>query len=264
MKSEKMLQPSPCLEQAEMEAYIRGGLDAKSERKVEMHIADCPICSDMIEGMEAYGVDEFQPAVDGLKQRDVPEADEENDDDQAGGVEYYLNPDAAPKRRWNRGNVFFFSVAATVALFVAFRMFWVDDRKSMGEIAMEYTDWERPSVWRGDSEAKDSLEMGKEAVASEEFARAVQLLENNNSAEGKYWLGQAWMRLDKPEEALYAFQISSEGEGRFAQLSKFHQGLTSMMLGDVEPARKIFKEISADSSHPKQKQASEILAKMTP
>ncbi len=55
----------PCLSPRQIEAYCKGQLSPQSERAVETHLIDCPLCSDAIDGFMETGC----PSPDQLTQQ---------------------------------------------------------------------------------------------------------------------------------------------------------------------------------------------------
>ena len=47
----KIFVKSSCLSLEEMKEYIKGNLSVKDKRRIEMHIADCEMCNDELEGL---------------------------------------------------------------------------------------------------------------------------------------------------------------------------------------------------------------------
>ncbi|UYQ94719.1 zf-HC2 domain-containing protein [Chitinophaga horti] len=52
-----------CVSQQELLDYLQGRLSDADRHRVEMHVADCPFCSDALEGLSAIPEKEKIPAV---------------------------------------------------------------------------------------------------------------------------------------------------------------------------------------------------------
>lgn len=62
--------PGPCLSEDSLWRYIRGEASSEEIRQIEAHLADCDMCNDMLEGMQAFGVQsEFNASKKNLQKR---------------------------------------------------------------------------------------------------------------------------------------------------------------------------------------------------
>lgn len=57
-----------CLSEKELLAYMKGESDATLERRVELHVADCELCSDALDGLQSFDNQEFIKENQKIKQ----------------------------------------------------------------------------------------------------------------------------------------------------------------------------------------------------
>jgi hypothetical protein len=70
MKEWKHIQDSgECPDDDLLRQYAAGILQGELHRKVELHLADCDMCNDIVEGMSLVGADDFQKSINTIHQR---------------------------------------------------------------------------------------------------------------------------------------------------------------------------------------------------
>jgi tetratricopeptide (TPR) repeat protein len=254
---ENIFSPPGHIEQADMDAYLRGDASAEQIRKVEAAMLDDELYSEAVEGYEEMGLSAV-PALEDFSEfkKKLPE------------LEGAKVVPMRPASQWRRVAI----AVAAVMVAVAGYFLLLDSSPPTGQelFSSYYKVYENDISLqrRGDTSfqlepnLQAALEMyanGDYAASLARFEKALEAEPNNEAAH--FFCGMAYLESGNAGEAIDHFNIASIGEGTYARTAHWYAVLTALKLDDKELASDLldsFLETSGNKTEEAKKLRSEF------
>ena len=259
-----------CLEKDIMRAYIDGTASDQEVRSVEMHIADCPLCEDALEGMMMLSANEFNSLAESL-QSDIQSRVREKSDEleSAGGMVIDFRPNSnveveapkpsatKPKKRW----MGFVGMAASIALLAVLGIFMMQPNGS--SIADKYFDATVISSTRGMG-SLDQVQFDKavEYYEAKSYSKAAPLFDNVDSIVAAYFAGNCYYHIEDFPSAEDRFKKVIAKNQTWVEHAEYNLAMTYLKLGKTGEAKDLLTKIATDDNQDFQDLAKEALAEV--
>ena len=258
-----------CLTQSIMLAYANGTATDQEARKVEMHITDCQLCDEALEGMMLLSKDEFIQMSSEL-QNDVKELVQKKTEEfkAEGGTVIDFRPKAqtetetavptAAKKSGSKRWMGFVGIAASIALLAMLSIFLMSP--SASSLADKYFDATVISSTRGmGSLDQAQFDQAVEYYEAKEYSKAAPLFDNVDSIVASYFAGNCYFNTEEFEKAEDRFKAVIEKKQTWVEHAEYNLSMTYLKLGKLDDARKLLSKIAADDNQDFQNLAKEAL-----
>lgn len=258
-----------CLSQALMMAYANGTASDEEARKVEMHIIDCPLCEDAVDGLMMLPQTEMPQIIADAQQNLKKQIAEKSEVFEAEGgtvIEFRPNsssevgassPEASPsnkKNPWTR----YIGIAATVTILALLGIFMM--RPSANSIADKYFDATVISSTRGMG-TLDQAQFDKavELYEAKSYTKAAPLFDNVDSIVATYFAGNCYFNSGEYAKAEDRFKSVVTKNQTWVEHAEYNLAMTYLKLGKIEEARNLLSKIASDDQQDFQNLAKEAL-----
>lgn len=269
-----LFKPTECLSQDVLLRYVQDGLTPEEHRLAELHLCDCDLCSDAVEGLlmaPDYDLAAEVAVVNTLIQTRVQGAEAETEGN-APVIEFRPERkemevgNGSKRRNW----VSIISVAAAVAILFTFAFLFFGNDATPNSIADKYFAIETPDVFRGapsgpdgGSNPESNFAEGKSAMLDGNFAEAAKKFERVDSGDAAFLAGDCYFKLREFEKAAASYQKAiQKRESDYGAFAEFNLGLTYLQLNKVGEAKQLFQTIAADTTHPDAVEAGKVLEEL--
>jgi tetratricopeptide (TPR) repeat protein len=240
-----------CLTTSQLMSYAEGKLTGKDANRIERHLLECPLCSDAVEGVEAFNNSgEFNRVITEVNQEILHQS------------ENNFTRKPAPAR--SKGRVITFTrVAAAITTIAAVFFIVVLMLPGTGPaaIAAKYYDGPYPAfTTRGGNDAEtNNLSAAMDFYRQGKYSEAAVLFERISSAEGQFYAGNSRMETREYSLAIIAFEKVVAINDSFSSEAKYYLGLAYLFQNEKAKGLKVMREIAADPDHEDAGKASEII-----
>jgi len=238
-----------CLTFEELIDYSEGKLSYQQRNEIERHAANCPLCSDAIEGLIRHtDRRELKPIICSLQQ------------------DIHNKMSQFPIKKQMRK--FYYAAAAVLFIALTSVLYYIN-HKPLDAVLFEKYFKPYPNVIpivRGDVTA-DKLKIAMVEYESENYPEAQKLLNEILELEPEnvtahFYSGNTNLYVNNPEQAIIHFEIVVNlGESNFTELAEWYLGLAYLKNNDIKNARLILGKI-ASKHHAYRGQSLELLEQM--
>lgn len=271
----KLFPKTGCLSQAALVGYAEGTLSQAEMRNVELHIADCPLCEEALDGILLAGTSEFTAMANELGDRVDAQLEAETEGGKVIEFRPNINPPMAqradntrPATRTGFRRIFpIVSIAAGLALMATLGIFYMNKTTPSGIadehfIAMEAgvrsghkkespttPDTTTVTISEADKAAAEAYDKGMGLYTAKDYAGAAAQFDKDFSSKGKLYAGDCYYLLGKYDLAAYRYKSVIEAENGWEGNAKYNLALTYLKMGETAQARKVLEEIIAEPDH---------------
>ena len=263
----KIFKATECLTKEQLLDYVNQQLTGSALRQVELHICDCPFCSDAVDGLAAEGTAGFEASLDRIRPDFSANAEEE-----AGKIIEFPSQKAieasAPAPAKRRNFTAIFSIAAAVAVLLTFAFIFLGGSMTPNQIADEYFTLGELEGLRGGEPNNDSLyNSGKrkmeDAIKSEDKALyqvAADDFRQVSTDEAAFRGGQCFYKAGKFADAEAEFKRAiAIDKTHYKDMAEFNLAITYLKLNRLDEAKSGLEKISQQKSHPEYAHAKDAL-----
>lgn len=189
------------LTEAQMQAYLEGGLTPDEVNAIEAHLIDCDLCAGAIEGL--IGIDGIE--LDDIENRINARVDElaaaPVEEETAKVIEFSGRTQAEPAAAIpaRRSPFRWMGIAASIML-LAVVGFWMFSPKAGFDPDLQGGANYLSSTRRGGD--GNGLSKALALYRSEKYDDAAQMLQNEQTEDGRYLLGLSYLGADQPNKAV--------------------------------------------------------------
>lgn len=272
----KLFPKTGCLSQATLVGYAEDTLSQAEMRNVELHLADCPLCEEALDGILLAGTSEFTAMANELGERVDAHLEAEAEGGKVIEFRPNINPPMAqradntrPATRTGFRRIFpIVSIAAGLALVATLGIFYMNKMTPAG-IADEHFIAMEAGVRRGghqlespttpdssveaisaeEKAATEAFEKGMERYTAKDYAAAAPHFDKDFSSKGQLYAGDCYFLLGKYDLAAYRYKGIIEAKNGWEGNAKYNLSLTYLKMGETAQARKILEEIIAEPDH---------------
>ncbi|MFN8393464.1 MAG: tetratricopeptide repeat protein [Bacteroidia bacterium] len=272
----KLFPKTGCLSQASLIGYAEGTLSPAELRSVELHIADCPLCEEALDGILMAGTSEFTAMADELGERVDAQLETETEGGRVIEFRPNINPPMAqrddmtrPAARTGFRKLFpIMSIAAGLALVATLGIFYMN-RVTPADIADEHfiameggsrkgkkvaespttPDTAAAVVMTPEMLAAEAYEKGMHLYINKDYAGAVTQFDKDYSSKAKLYAGDCYYLMGKYDLAAYRYKSIIEAANGWEEHAEYNLALAYLKMGEVAQARKILEGIKAKPDH---------------
>ncbi|HEX2900000.1 MAG TPA: tetratricopeptide repeat protein [Bacteroidia bacterium] len=268
----KLFANTGCITQDVMLRYADGGLTDEQSRQVELHLVDCPLCDEALEGIMLCGAAQFERMVAEVGEK-VTQITTESGEEKGKVIEFRpnINPpqaNAVPAATTQPVSGFrrifpFIGIAASIALVVTLGVFFMQDS------ATKIADRNFSAIGAGDSRAvipespttPDAVAPGSDEEEAARFEEALSLYkaqkyqqaavkfdQDRNPKAGLY-AGDCYYLLGNYQLAALRYQKVIDAKQGLEDRAEYNLALTYLKMDEVAQARIILERISHNSEH---------------
>lgn len=253
----------PCLNFETINAYLAGELSDTESNELEMHLSECLLCNDAIEGYSllpvlsakagsTYTVHTAKKLLKGLDKK----------------VESKL---FEPQQKIFHLHKFYRAIAASLifALIAGSALFFWINRNNSDSYDQFFSSYQNVHyfTFRGETQALTAEELlimesfnqydaGNFIASAGTFETVLKAAPENTVV--RFYLGMSYMELDVFEQALNQFEIVRVNDPNLYIESSFYAALCYVRLDEKQNAINILQEIQ-DTEHPRFKKAEALL-----
>jgi tetratricopeptide (TPR) repeat protein len=256
-----------CITQEMLVKYADGLLSADEARKVELHLVDCPLCDDALEGIMLCGTQAYNDLVNEVSEK-VEALEKDTEQEKGKVIEFRPNinpPHSQSRPTGTSGNggfkkaLPFIGIAASIALVVTLGIFFLGGSKS-GKIADTYFVAFEESVSRGtDNEPADMFAQGMTSYEAKDYQTAANRFDQDHSSKAGLLAGDCYYLLENYDLAVIRYKkVVDAGQG-WEERAEFNLAMTYLKMDEVAQATMVLKKITSDPGHDYYKDAQKAL-----
>lgn len=277
----KLFPKTSCLTQDSLLRYAEGTLSPAELRSAELHLADCPLCEEALDGILLAGTSEFSTMVAELGERVDAHLEGERDMEQEpeGGkvIEFRpnINPPMAQRRdsetqaaRTGFRRVFpILSIAAGLVLVATLGIFYMNrvtapgiadkhfmamegnSRRGIKTVTPEVPDSTQAMVPDAERLAEEAYATGMSHYNSKDYSNAATYFDKDHSSKAKLYAGDCYYLLGKYDLAAFRYKSVIDAANGWEDHAEYNLALTYLKMNEVAQARMILEDIKADADH---------------
>jgi tetratricopeptide (TPR) repeat protein len=256
-----------CITQEMLVKYADGLLSPDEARKVELHLVDCPLCDEALEGILLCGTQAYTDLVNEVSEK-VEALEKDTEHEKGKVIEFRPNinpPHSQTQPAATRGNggfrkfLPFISIAASVALIVTLGILFLGGT-SAGKIADSYFEAYNEAGTRGIEEGPaDVFDQGMTAYEAKDFLTAASFFDKDQSSKAAFLAGDSYYQAGKYDLAVIRYKKVIDANQGHEEVAEFNLAMTYLKMDEVAQATMVLKRITGDPNHDYYKDAQKAL-----
>lgn len=277
----KLYPKTSCPTQDSLVRYAEGTLSPAELRSVELHLADCPLCDEALEGILLAGTNQFSEMATELGERVNAHLEGEHDrevEPEGGKVIEFrpnINPPMAQRRdtatptaRSGFRRVFpILSIAAGLALVATLSIFYMNrvtasgiaeehfmamegnSRRGFKTVEPKSPDSTQAAVSDAERLAEEAYATGMSRYNAKDYSSAATYFDKDHSSKAKLYAGDCYYLLGRYDLAAFRYQSVIDAANGWEDNAEYNLALTYLKMNEVAQARMVLESIKADASH---------------
>jgi tetratricopeptide (TPR) repeat protein len=254
-----LFERTDCISKEMLLKYVQGQLAKPMLRQVELHLIDCPLCSDAVEGIQLAGTDAFEQMLQNVTDRvEAQQAQGAEETDNVIEFRPQVNPPAAQVRSPKRF-IRFIAIAASFVLLAVVAIMLTRGDTASGIADRYYTDYPmstQRSVAEGPASIMDAAD---ELYLAKDYAAAVALYDQVGTPAAIYLAGTCYFQLGKYDLSVARYQAVIDQQLSWVEYAEYYLALSYLKLDKVADAQQLLQAIAANADHNFYKQANDVL-----